>query len=136
MNLNLQLTEHPFVFDLINEKGVKTTIDASEKIGGKNKGLRPMELLAGSLAACIAIDLLNILRKKRIEIRTFKIEIVGQRQDAVPAAFEQILLRIGIDKTIDRVVVKKAAQLVVDKYCSVAASLDKNIKIELEIKEN
>ena len=54
MKLEFKRVEEPYVFSLENETGVVTYLDASDTIGGKNKGLRPMEMLAGSLAGCAA----------------------------------------------------------------------------------
>lgn len=65
MKLYFKRIEEPFVFELENEKGTKVLIDASEDIGGKNKSLTPMQLLAGSLAGCMSIDVVLILNKQK-----------------------------------------------------------------------
>ena len=64
MSLELVRVEEPFVFELRNEEGAVCGIDAGPAIGGKGKGLRPMDLLAGSLAGCASIDVLLILKKQ------------------------------------------------------------------------
>ncbi len=133
MNLQLQLHEDPYVFSLTNEDGVSTFIDANPSFGGKNKGLRPTQLLAGSVAACISIDLLSILRKKKYEFERFEIQIKGiQREEGTTHPFERIDLLILVEEHIDIAMVLKNATLIHDKYCSVASSLDEKIEINLE----
>jgi len=50
MKIELNRIEEPYVFQLKNETGALCTFDANAALGGKNKGLTPMQLLAGSLA--------------------------------------------------------------------------------------
>ncbi|MBL4862795.1 MAG: OsmC family protein [Crocinitomicaceae bacterium] len=133
MELELTRIEEPFVFELKNEAGTKCLIHASESMGGKGKGLRPMELLGGALASCIAIDVLNILKKQRIDTALFKIRITATRKEATPAPFETILLTVETDELVDKVKLNKNVGLVIEKYCSVAASLDTEIVINHKI---
>ena len=81
MSLKLNLKEEPFVFEVKNEDGAICLMDGSPDIGGKNKGLRPMQLLASSIAGCASIDILLILRKQRIEPTHFSIDIETKRVD-------------------------------------------------------
>jgi putative redox protein len=133
MKLEFTRKEKPFVFEIENENGATCLMDASEEIGGKNKGLRPMELLAASLAGCAAIDILAILKKKRQEPETFSIDIDGKRGSELPSAFEWIHLAIRIDDDLNTDALKKTIDLVLSNYCSVAASLNKNIQIHYSI---
>ena len=133
MELKLKLEEQPFVLRLRNEQGLTTTIDASPAIGGKEKGLRPMELLAGALAGCMSIDTLNILKKQRIEVTAYEVKIVAQRKDAVPAAFETIELQFFADSSVPPDKLENAVRLSHEKYCSVSASLHPDIHITTSI---
>ncbi len=135
MKLELNRVEKPYVFQVENETGVVTTIDASDKIGGLNKGLRPMEMLAASLAGCAAIDVLAILEKKRISTEDFRIDIKGKRSADLPSVFEWINLNFNVDKEISVEVLSKTIELVLVRYCSVASSLNKNISINYTINE-
>lgn len=133
MKLALKRVNKPFEFEVVNASGSKLTIDAAPSIGGNNTGLRPMELLASGLASCIAIDVLLILKKQRLEPEIFEIEIEGNRVDGTPSPFESIhlIFTVGVDLQHDRV--SKNIQLVIDKYCSVRASLEASISITFEI---
>jgi putative redox protein len=134
MKLNLKRVEEPFVMELTNSSGNTCSIDANPSIGGKDKGFRPMELLAGSLAACASIDVLNILKKQRIDLKHYKVEINAHRKDAIPSPFELIHLIFELDEVVDEEKMKRNIELTLEKYCSVSASLKSEIKISYEIR--
>lgn len=136
MKLQLTRVEKPFGFEIENSLGARVTADAAPEIGGKNQGIRPMELLASGLASCIAIDVLLILKKQRQEPEAFRISVDGKRQAGIPSPFESIHLVFELDTTVDRMKLSKTIQLVIDKYCSVRASLDASISITFEINDN
>jgi len=133
MKLELNRIEKPYVFELENENGAIRKIDSSKDIGGKNKGLTPMELLAGALAACISIDVLMILNKQHIEPKKYAVSVDATKKNSVPSPFEKIHLVFSIDAEIDLLKVERAIQLSIDKYCSVKASLNTGIHITREI---
>ena len=133
MKLELNRIEKPYVFELENENGAICKIDSSKDIGGKNKGLTPMELLAGALAACISIDVLMILNKQHIEPKKYEVSVDATKKNSVPSPFEKIHLVFSIDEEIDLLKVERAIQLSIDKYCSVKASLNPEIKISYEV---
>ncbi len=133
MKLHLKQCEKPYVFDLKNENGTICKIDSSKDIGGKNKGLTPMELLAGALAACISIDVLMILNKQHIEPKKYEVSVDATKKNSVTSPFEKIHLIFSIDMEIDLLKVERAIKLSIDKYCSVKASLNTGIQITREI---
>jgi len=134
VSLELNRVEEPFVFELRNEEGVICSIDANPSIGGKGKGFRPMELLAGSLAGCASIDILLILKKQRIEPTHFGIKIETKRVDAIPAIFDEIKLIFEVNQEVPQEKLEKAIGLTLDKYCSVSASLKEEVKVVFEVK--
>ena len=133
MKLELNRREKPYVFELENENGTICKIDSSKDIGGKNMGLTPMELLAGALAACISIDVLMILNKQHIEPKKYAVALDATKKNSVPSPFEKIHLIFSIDAEIDLLKVERAIQLSIDKYCSVKASLNPDIKMSYEV---
>ena len=139
MELELKRTSEPFGLELKNELGFICPIDGKSDIGGKNGGFRPMELLAGSLAACASIDVLLILKKQKIEVLDYSIHIEAERVDGVPSPFKEITLGFEIDlgdenSTENIQKIERAIQLSVEKYCSVTASLDSKISIKTTLK--
>lgn len=133
MELKLKRVESPFVFKLKNTSGNECLMDANPTIGGKEAGFRPMELLAGGLAGCVSIDVINILKKKRIQLGCYEVAINAVRSEEVPSPFEAIELEFIFYNKIDEKLVRSVIELALNKYCSVAASLNKNISISYKL---
>jgi putative redox protein len=129
MKLHVKRIESPYVFEIKNENGAKVIIDASPEIGGKNQGLTPMQLLAGSLAGCMSIDVISILNKQKIEPSYFAIEIQATKKEGQPSPFENIKLIFIVNKEVPHDKLEKAIILSKEKYCSVYFSLNKEIEI-------
>jgi putative redox protein len=133
MKLYFERKETPFVFEIKNESGATAVVDATPNIGGKNKGLTPMQLLAGSLAGCMSIDVLSILNKQKIEPSYFAIEIQATKKEGQPSPFENIKLIFKVDKEVPHDKLEKAISLSKEKYCSVYFSLNKDILVTHEV---
>lgn len=133
MKLKLTKVGEPFLFEFSNSNGNSLKIDAASVIGGGGNEFRPMELLAGSLASCMAIDVLHILRKQRISPKQFAVDIQASRTEGVPSPFDSIVLTIQVSSEIDKSQLERNIRLSLEKYCSVAASLSKDIQIETNI---
>ena len=133
MKITLRRLNDKLAFQASNPEGNAVNSDANPAIGGENLGMRPMELLLASMISCASIDILLILKKKGIELSNYEVIVEGDRKDAVPSPFEKIhvLFKIGKNDPIDQV--EKAAILSLEKYCSVSASLAKEIKITHQI---
>lgn len=134
MSITFKRIEEPFVFEATNADGATCLIDANPSIGGKNKGLRPMELLASSVAGCASIDILLILGKQKINPAHFTINIETKRVDKVPATFEEIKLIFEFEEGLPIEKLDRAISLTLEKYCSVSASLKEDISLIYEIK--
>ena len=132
MKINVHGTPD-FQFTAINpENGYSFSVGASKSIGGDESGFRPMQVMLASLATCSGIDVVNILKKSRVEFNDINVEVEGNREkDAVPAPFKKIRLLFRVHgKNVDLGKVEKAVKLSVEKYCSAMASLDPKIQIE------
>jgi len=113
-----------------NEHGNEVHMDASPNIGGTGKGMRPMQMLLTSLAGCSSIDVINILKKQKQELVEIKVIVQGDRdQNTEPSPFKKINLHFVLSGNILPEKAERAVALSVDKYCSVAATLDKNVRI-------
>lgn len=134
MKLGVKLIEEPFVLEAQSEEGVRIKMDAAPGIGGKGLGMRPMELMASSLAGCMAIDVLLILRKQRQEVTHFEIQVDAQRKDAVPAKFEAITLTFIVNQEVNLDKLNSAVKLTHEKYCSVSQSLNPDIEVQTVVK--
>ena len=124
-----------FAFDSSDENGILTKMDTKPEMGGEGYGARPMQLLLNALAGCTSIDILQILKKRKQQVSDYKVTVNGERDaDKEPALWKEIFITFIIDGDVDRVSAKKAIDLSLDKYCSVAATLRSSgatIKYEL-----
>jgi putative redox protein len=134
MKIKLNRIEEPYVFQMKNESGASCTFDASASLGGKNKGLTPMQLLAGSLAGCMSIDVILILQKQKINPVIYQVEIDAKQKEGTPSPFEGIHLVFRVDKDVSLEKLERAILLSKEKYCSVSLSLNPYIKITHEVK--
>ena len=132
--MKIQLRGTPdFHFEATNPENDYTfSIGASKSIGGDESGFRPMQVLLSALGGCSGIDVVNILKKSRVDFDALEIEVDGDRKkDATPAPFTHIRLLFRVrGRNVDRAKVEKAVSLSVEKYCSAIASLDPTITVE------
>ncbi len=134
MEIELNLLNNAYHFEAKNESGNAVNIDASPTIGGLGLGARPMELLIMGLGGCSGIDVLSILRKQKIEPLGFRIKILAEREkDAVPSLFTEIKVLFIFKRPIDEAKANRAIVLSMDKYCSVAKTLEKTASITYEM---
>ncbi len=111
------------------------TMDAPEDFGGYRAGSRPMELILVGLAGCTAMDVLSILKKKRVNLIDFNMEVDAERAEEHPKVFTRITLHyIFIGKGIRPVDVERAIKLSEEKYCSATAMLRKAVDIKHDYK--
>lgn len=95
-------------------------------------GMRPMELLLNAVGACAAYDIVEMLQKRRLKAEGYRIELAGERPDAVPAPYTHIHARHIFDVPgLDEKTAARFVELAMTKYCSVAASLNAEISFEV-----
>lgn len=130
MRIDVERVNSAVHFRARNADGNSIDIDGSEKIGGTSSGMRPMEVLLSALGSCAAMDLVSILNKQRTELRDIRYSIEGKRNiDSVPSPFTDIHLHFDLYGNVDERKAERAVELSVTKYCSVGASLKKDIGI-------
>jgi putative redox protein len=111
--------------------GHSVVMDGPEDAGGRNLGIRPMEMLLIGLGACSSFDVVNILRKSRQDVTDSRTELSARRADGVPAVFEHIHLHFVVSgKALDPEKVKRAVELSAEKYCSASIMLS-NAGVEI-----
>lgn len=135
MNIELKRISEPFLFQATNATGNSIHIDASPQIGGTDKGVRPMELLLMGLAGCVSIDVINILRKQRFSVSDYSVSVNGERETGKDAnLFTDILVHFVVRGDVEEEKLIRAIELSLDKYCSVAKTLEKTAKIRYTYK--
>lgn len=134
MRIELKRKNDAFHFEACNEEGQMINIDASTDIGGENKGVRPMQLLPMALGGCSAIDMILILKKQKQQIDDFQISIDAEREESqVTNLFKSFHIVYKIKGNVDLGKAERAAALSMEKYCSVAKTLEKTAKITWEV---
>jgi putative redox protein len=106
--------------------GHAVVMDGPEASGGRNIGIRPMEMLLLGVGGCSAFDVVSILQKSRQPVSDCCAEITAQRADAVPAVFEKIHIHFKVSgKGLSEKHVERAVGLSAEKYCSATIMLGK-----------
>ncbi len=106
--------------------GHAVVMDGPSDAGGRNIGVRPMEMLLLGVGGCSAYDVINILEKSRQKVSDCRVELNAERADTIPAVFTRIHLHFvvsGIDLNPRQV--ERAVQLSAEKYCSASIMLGK-----------
>jgi putative redox protein len=133
--INLSRVSGEYGFEATDEYGHTVRMDSSTESGGHNFGVRPMQMLLMGLGGCSAIDVIAILRKQRQDVVDYKMVISGEREAGKePSLWQDITLEFHLYGTVDEDKAKKAVELSLDKYCSVAATLYKaDAKIDWKV---
>ena len=110
--------------------GHSVVMDSSPDAGGRELGVRPMEMLLLGLGGCTAIDVVSILKKSRQDLHDCEVLIDAERADQVPKVFTRIHIHFIVSgKDLDDTRVRKAVDLSADKYCSASRMLEKTAAI-------
>ncbi len=110
--------------------GHSIVMDASPEAGGRDLGVRPMEMLLLGLGGCASIDVVMILQRSRQAIKDCTVEIAAERAETEPKVFTKIHLHFMVEGhhlAEDRV--KRAINLSAEKYCSASLMLGKTAEI-------
>jgi putative redox protein len=114
--------------------GHAVVIDGAPEHGGRNIGVRPMELFLMGAVACTAFDVVHILRKARQPIADCTVEAEAERAPTDPKVFTKIHLRYTVvGRGLGSRQVERAVKLSKDKYCSATLMLAKTAEISHEI---
>ena len=118
----------------ITPEGHRVVIDGE---GDHPAGMRPMRLLLNALGACAAYDIVEMLRKRRLEVRSYRVELEGDRAEETPRRYTRIVSRHIFDVPgLDERTATRFVDLAMNKYCSVSASLDVEIVFEVVLAES
>ncbi len=110
--------------------GHAVVMDGSPDHGGRNIGIRPMEMILLGVGGCSSYDVMDILQKGRHDIVDCVAEITAERVDKVPSVFSKIHLHFKVTgKNLKDSVVERAVKLSAEKYCSASIMLGKSVDI-------
>ncbi len=101
--------------------------------GAREAAPSPVDSLLVALASCSAIDVVEILNKRRTPARAVRVVVDFSRAADTPRRLTQVRLRFHVDTDSERPHVERAIALSFEKYCSVAASFASDIPIQWEL---
>ncbi len=104
--------------------GHTVVMDGPPELGGRNLGVRPMEMLLLGVGGCSSFDVMNMLDKSRQQVTDCRVEMSAERADAVPAVFTKIHLHFVVTgHDLKENQVRRAVELSAEKYCSASIML-------------
>ena len=120
-------------FEAIPESGNRFVMDSSLGHGGENLGPSPLETLICAAAACSAIDVLDILQKKRQTIESYRVEVQSERgpEGVWPRPITSMVIKhIVSGPNLSPEAVQRAVDLSDEKYCSIIATLRTEVQVK------
>ncbi len=137
MKVTILRTDDNYKMTATNESGNALQMDGSKDIGGEESAFRPMQLLLAGLGGCTSIDVLLILKKQRQSIEFFEVEVNGNRVKVDDySLFKTIHLTFKVKGDVKAEKLEKAIQVSLDKYCSVAKTLEPTATITFSTELN
>lgn len=110
--------------------GHSVVMDGPPELGGRNLGVRPMEMLLLGLGGCSSFDVVLILQKSKQQVIDCEVQIEAERADKEPKVFTRIHLHFiisGRNLAVDKV--ERAIKLSAEKYCSASIMLAKTAEV-------
>ncbi|MDD2447860.1 MAG: OsmC family protein [Tissierellia bacterium] len=118
----------------MDNAGHKVITDVSEDVGGQDLGPRPKALLLSALVGCSGIDIMTILKKMKEDVVEVNVDIEVDQTEEDPKVYKYIKLLYRFKgNNLKLSNLEKAVKLSKDKYCGVAAMLEKAVPISYEI---
>lgn len=125
IKIKINRLNEDFHMEAINDEGARLEMDGSNEIGGQNLGMKPMQLLLAAVGGCSSIDVLVILKKQKQNVRTFSVEVEADKEKTGDySLYKNVVLHFIIEGDLDHEKAIKAIELSLDKYCSVAKTLE------------
>jgi putative redox protein len=113
--------------------GHAVVMDGAPEAGGRNIGVRPMEMMLLGLGGCTAFDVVMILEKAREKITGCEVALEGERAGEDPKVFTAVKLVYTFKgKGLKPAVVERAVKLSAEKYCSASKMFEMTAKLSHE----
>lgn len=113
-----------------SETGHAVVLDGAPENGGRNIGMRPMEMLLIGMGGCTSFDVVTILKKSRQLVADCVADITAERSNEIPKVFTKIHVHFVITgNDLNEKQVARAVALSAEKYCSASIMLSKSVEI-------
>ncbi|MBT8235022.1 MAG: OsmC family protein [Bacteroidia bacterium] len=119
-------------FESTNPSGNNLRIDAGEEDGGEGSGYRPKALMLSSMAGCTGLDVASLMKKMKLDVDDFTIEIVAELSDEHPQIYEKVTMEYHFHgSNLNEKKLQKAIDLSFDKYCGVSEMFKKFADVQI-----
>lgn len=113
-----------------SESGHAVVLDGPPSAGGRNIGIRPMELLLIGMGGCSAFDVVSILTRGRQDLVDCRAELSAERAEEDPKVFTRIHVHYVVSgRGLKAATVERAIKLSAEKYCSASIMLGKTAEV-------
>lgn len=134
MKIQIKSLDGNFKLQATSEEGNSLYMDSATEFGGSGQAMRPMQLLLSALGGCSAIDVISILKKQKLEAALLSIEVEGAREKVEDySIFKNIVVHFIFNNKVDYDKAERAVKLSLEKYCSVAKTLEPTATITYKI---
>ena len=107
-------------FESTNPSGLNLFIDAGPENDGNGEGYRPKALMLSALAGCSGLDVASLIKKMKLEVADFKIEIEANLTEEHPKFYDKVAMHFHFyGDNLSEKKLQKAVDLSVEKYCGV-----------------
>ncbi|MDP2808495.1 MAG: OsmC family protein [bacterium] len=131
MSLTLQwVKDLQFVAE--DDKGHGIVVESRKD--GVSAGFAPMQMILLAAAGCMAMDVVSILQKKKMDIKGFRVLMDGKRAEEHPKRFTEMNFVYEVKGDIPKEAVDEAIRLSKEKYCSVSATIQQGVEMNIESK--
>lgn len=114
----------------VADSGHAVVMDGPPEAGGRNIGMRPMEMLLVGMGGCTAFDVVTILAKARQDVTDCRVELSAERAEETPKVFTRIHVHFVVTgRGLKAAQVERAVKLSAEKYCSASIMLGRTAEI-------
>mgnify|MGYP001824197977 CR=1 FL=1 len=118
-------------FESTNPSGKILRIDAGEEDGGESSGYRPKALMLSSMAGCTGLDVASLIKKMKLDVDDFTIDIVAELSDEHPQTYEKVIMEYHFyGNNLNEKKLQKAIDLSFEKYCGVSEMFKKFAEVK------
>ncbi len=119
------------------QSGHALVTDTDPDVGGFSSAASPVELLLSGVAGCTAMDVMSILRKKRVQVDDFEIETEAEMESDPPKHLKAIHLVYKVwGPNVTEEALERAIELSHEKYCTVSNTVNRVAEITWEQRIN
>jgi putative redox protein len=138
--VKVTVAQQDTIFHFRGVNSVGHTVDMDDHAAyesGNGSGATPMEVLVMALGACSGLDIADILKKGKQTMTSFDMDVVGKKPAGVsPSVFQTIHISYRFEGPLDEKKARRAIDLSLSKYCSVARTLEKTASISYDFTLN